>query len=191
MAHRSERSVWKANAIGPIKQTVREWLEKNYEEKSGDNCVELCVKALLEVCEPGSKHLEIAVVRKGVDGADTLDEKIVDEVIKKIEDEKRRRRKRRRGARRQRRRQPEPRRGNNYARVERVCVREREREGCSPFNTIVYISIKLKIWRVRYKSEPKNLEISPNASAQTHLLFFHRNRNRNRNRNGDRLAERL
>ena len=42
----------------------------------------------LEVCEPGSKHLEIAVVRKGVDGVDTLDEKIVDEVIKKIEDEK-------------------------------------------------------------------------------------------------------
>ena len=36
-------------------------------------------------------------------------------------------------------------------------MREREREGCSPFNTIVYISIKLKIWRVlRYKSEPKN-----------------------------------
>ena len=63
-------------------------MEKNYEEKSGDNCVELCVKALLEVCEPGSKHLEIAVVRKGVDGVDTLDEKIVDEVIKKIEDEK-------------------------------------------------------------------------------------------------------
>ena len=46
------------------------------------------MKALLEVCEPGSKHLEIAVVRKGVDGVDTLDEKIVDEVIKKIEDEK-------------------------------------------------------------------------------------------------------
>ena len=40
------------------------------------------------MCEPGSKHLEIAVVRKGVDGVDTLDEKIVDEVIKKIEDEK-------------------------------------------------------------------------------------------------------
>jgi 20S proteasome subunit alpha 4 len=81
-------TAWKANAIGRSSKPVREWLEKNYEEKEGDECIELCIKALLEVCEPGSKHLEVAVVRRGVDGVETLDEAKVDEIIKKIEDEK-------------------------------------------------------------------------------------------------------
>lgn len=43
-----------ANAIGRNSKTVREYLEKNYEEKSADP-TRLAVEALLEVVESGRR----------------------------------------------------------------------------------------------------------------------------------------
>jgi len=62
-------SEWKANAIGRAAKTVREYLEKNYNEAdvnaSESNTIKLAIKALLEVVQQGGKNLEIAVVSKG------------------------------------------------------------------------------------------------------------------------------
>ena len=58
---------WKANAIGRNANSVREFLEKNYTDEiaeSDDACIKLCVKALLEVVQSGSKNVEIAVARR-------------------------------------------------------------------------------------------------------------------------------
>eukprot|EP00124_Ichthyophonus_hoferi_P003623 Ihof_evm6s326 gene=Ihof_evmTU6s326 len=60
-------SEWKANAIGPASTTVREFLEKHYNDaiaKSDDETVTLAVKALLEVVQSGGKNIEIAVMKK-------------------------------------------------------------------------------------------------------------------------------
>lgn len=47
---------------------VREYLEKNYAEKSGMETVALAVRALMEVVEAGSKNLEVAVMEKETGG---------------------------------------------------------------------------------------------------------------------------
>merc|ERR1719353_1156397 len=45
-------SAWKANSTGRNSKTVREYLEKNWAETSGDDTVRLAVKALLEARVP-------------------------------------------------------------------------------------------------------------------------------------------
>lgn len=55
-------SEWKANAIGRNSKTVREYLEKHYDERQADPA-RLAVEALLEVVESG-RSIEIAVVRR-------------------------------------------------------------------------------------------------------------------------------
>ena len=42
-------SVWKANATGRNSNSMREFLEKNYKETSGQETVKLAIRALLEV----------------------------------------------------------------------------------------------------------------------------------------------
>jgi 20S proteasome subunit alpha 4 len=57
-----------ANAIGKNAKTVREYLEKNYNEKvvkSQEETIKLAVKALLEVVQSGSQSIEMAVLEKG------------------------------------------------------------------------------------------------------------------------------
>ncbi len=59
---------WKANAVGRNSKTVREFLEKHYtDETAADDhlSIKLCIKALLEVVQSGSKNVEIAVMRRG------------------------------------------------------------------------------------------------------------------------------
>jgi 20S proteasome subunit alpha 4 len=80
-------SAWKANATGRNSKTVREFLEKNYEESSGDDTVKLAVKALLEVVEPNSKNIEVAVMRNG-ERLSILTDDAVDEIVKTIIAEK-------------------------------------------------------------------------------------------------------
>ncbi|XP_048877615.1 proteasome subunit alpha type-7-like [Brienomyrus brachyistius] len=58
---------WKANAIGRSAKTVREFLEKNYEEKdmeSDEETIKLAIKALLEVVQSGGKNIELAVMKR-------------------------------------------------------------------------------------------------------------------------------
>jgi 20S proteasome subunit alpha 4 len=57
---------WKANAIGKNSKTVREYLEKNYNDEvaaSDSECTKLAVKALLEVVESGGRNIEVATMR--------------------------------------------------------------------------------------------------------------------------------
>ena len=43
---------------------MREYLEKNYAETSGNDTVKLALKALTETVEAGSKNIEVAVVSR-------------------------------------------------------------------------------------------------------------------------------
>lgn len=52
-----------ANAIGRSSKTVREFLEKNYNEDMEENeTVKLTIKSLLEVVQTGAKNIEIVVM---------------------------------------------------------------------------------------------------------------------------------
>jgi len=57
-------TAWKAVAIGQNQKTVKEFLEKNYNEETAADSVRLACRALLEVVEAGGKNIEIAVLRK-------------------------------------------------------------------------------------------------------------------------------
>jgi 20S proteasome subunit alpha 4 len=85
-------SAWKANATGRSGKTVREYLEKNYNEeniKDDHQTIKLTIKALLEVVESGSqgRNLEIAIL-KHKQPLKILDENELDSFIKEIENEK-------------------------------------------------------------------------------------------------------
>lgn len=80
--------LYQANATGRNSKTVREFLEKNYdEEQSDDDAVKLTVRALLEVVESGSKNIEIAVLRRGQSLA-YMSEEEVEAMVAQIEKEK-------------------------------------------------------------------------------------------------------
>jgi len=83
-------SAWKANAIGAHSKTVREYLEKQYQELAGKEAIKLAIKALTETVEAGSKNMELAVMEV----ADKhprmrfLEDKEVDDLVAEIEAEK-------------------------------------------------------------------------------------------------------
>ncbi|KAJ3392565.1 Proteasome subunit alpha type-4 [Lobulomyces angularis] len=81
-------SAWKANSIGRSSKTVREFLEKNYQENMNKyDSVKLTVKSLLEVVQTGAKNIEIAVME--VDGLlKVLEANEVEDIVKEIEKEK-------------------------------------------------------------------------------------------------------
>jgi 20S proteasome alpha/beta subunit len=79
-------SEWKANATGRNSKAVREWLEKQYAETSGEETVKLALRALLELVEPSSKNIEIAIITKS--GLRTMSNDEVDKLVKAIEMEK-------------------------------------------------------------------------------------------------------
>ncbi|OBA20896.1 N-terminal nucleophile aminohydrolase [Metschnikowia bicuspidata var. bicuspidata NRRL YB-4993] len=57
---------WKAHAIGRLAKTVKEFLEKNYDEGADEKLtVKLTVKSLLEVVQTGAKNIEISVLKPG------------------------------------------------------------------------------------------------------------------------------
>ena len=85
-------SAWKANATGRNSKTVREFLEKEYEEAAEkpneeESMTDLAIRALLEVVESGSAHIEIAIMRNGK-SLEMLEDKKIDDIVKKIEEEK-------------------------------------------------------------------------------------------------------
>lgn len=86
-------SAWKANAIGRLSKTVREFLEKNYttdevDVARGDEhaAVKLTVQALLEVVQTGAKNIDICVVTPGAVRNLTNDE--IQVYVEEIEKEK-------------------------------------------------------------------------------------------------------
>ncbi|KAK6922579.1 Proteasome, subunit alpha/beta [Dillenia turbinata] len=80
-------SAWKANATGRNSNSMREYLEKNYKETSGQETVKLAIRALLEVVESGGKNIEIAVMTKE-HGLRQLEEAEIDAIVAEIEAEK-------------------------------------------------------------------------------------------------------
>ncbi|CAL9208415.1 unnamed protein product [Musa hybrid cultivar] len=80
-------SAWKANATGRNSNSMREFLEKNYKETSGQETVKLAIRTLLEVVESGGKNIEIAVLTKE-HGLRQLDEAEIDAIVAEIEAEK-------------------------------------------------------------------------------------------------------
>eukprot|EP00978_Attheya_sp_CCMP212_P008679 scaffold20416_cov51-Attheya_sp.AAC.3 len=79
-------SSWKAQVIGGRNaKSLREFLEKNYEEEMDEaTCVRLSVQALLEVVDSGAKNMEVCIVREG-DVMHMMEEAEVDVVVKGIE----------------------------------------------------------------------------------------------------------
>ncbi|KAK6924506.1 Proteasome, subunit alpha/beta [Dillenia turbinata] len=80
-------SAWKANATGRNSNSMREYLEKNYKETSGQETVKLAIRALLEVVESGGKNIEVAVMTKE-HGLQQLEEAEIDAIVAEIEAEK-------------------------------------------------------------------------------------------------------
>ncbi|XP_028075232.1 uncharacterized protein LOC114277532 [Camellia sinensis] len=77
-------SAWKANATGRNSNSMRDFLEKNYKETSGQEIVKLAIRALLEV---GGKTIEVAVMTKE-HGLRQLEEEEIDAIVAEIEAEK-------------------------------------------------------------------------------------------------------
>merc|ERR1711871_353342 len=77
-------SAWKANAIGRQAKTVREFLDKNYDEEQ--NAKKLAIRSLMEVVESGAKNIEITMV--GADGVTLMTEEELAAIVKEVEDER-------------------------------------------------------------------------------------------------------
>ncbi|KAI8099235.1 putative PRE6-20S proteasome subunit [Halteromyces radiatus] len=81
-------TAWKANAIGRSSKTVREFLEKNYNDDMDEkHAIKLTVKSLLEVVQTGAKNIEIAVMTSD-NVVKILDLAEVEAVVAEIEKEK-------------------------------------------------------------------------------------------------------
>ncbi|XP_014678550.1 PREDICTED: proteasome subunit alpha type-7-like [Priapulus caudatus] len=81
---------WKANATGRSAKTVREYLEKHYNEEvaaSEAETVKLAVKALLEVVQSGGKNIELATMKRG-EALKMLEPEEIEKVVAIIEKEK-------------------------------------------------------------------------------------------------------
>ncbi|KAF2570076.1 hypothetical protein F2Q70_00000807 [Brassica cretica] len=81
-------SAWKANSTGRNSNSIREFLEKNYKETSGQETVKLAIRALLEVVESGGKNIEVAVMTREESRLRQLEEAEIDAIVAEIEAEK-------------------------------------------------------------------------------------------------------
>ena len=77
---------WKANAIGRNASTLREYLEKNWEEGADvDKTTRLGVETLMEVVE-NSKNLEICIIKQNK--IEMMDQDKLDALVEAIKKEK-------------------------------------------------------------------------------------------------------
>ncbi len=80
-------SQWKANVIGRNQKTVREYLEKHYEEGMGsDKAIKLAVESIMEIIE-NAKSIELVYMTVG-GKYETLSEDAIQAVITQIEKER-------------------------------------------------------------------------------------------------------
>ncbi|KAI9297225.1 proteasome subunit alpha type 7 [Neoconidiobolus thromboides FSU 785] len=78
---------WKANAIGRSSKSVKEFLEKNYEENlEKDAAIKLAVKSLLEIVQAGSNNLEIAVLSPDY-SLNVVSNEDIEKIVAEIEEE--------------------------------------------------------------------------------------------------------
>lgn len=76
-------NAWKAHAIGRSAKTVKEFLEKNYEENLTDEqTIKLTVKSLLEVVQTGAKNIEVSVLKPN----NVIEQLSIDEISKYVEE---------------------------------------------------------------------------------------------------------
>lgn len=76
-------NAWKAHAIGRSSKTVREFLEKHYEDEMTDEqTIKLTVKSLLEVVQTGAKNIEVSVLKSG----NRIQKLTVEEITKYVEE---------------------------------------------------------------------------------------------------------
>jgi len=76
-------NAWKAHAIGRSAKTVKEFLEKNYEESlSDEQTIKLTVKSLLEVVQTGAKNIEVSVLKPN----NVIEQLTIDEISKYVEE---------------------------------------------------------------------------------------------------------
>ncbi|ODV69971.1 N-terminal nucleophile aminohydrolase [Hyphopichia burtonii NRRL Y-1933] len=76
-------NAWKAHAIGRSSKTVKEFLEKNYEEELDDeHTIKLTIKSLLEVVQTGAKNIEVSVLKSN----DRIHKMTVDEIKKYVDE---------------------------------------------------------------------------------------------------------
>lgn len=81
-------NAWKANAIGKSSKTVRDFLEKNYEEDMDKAAtIRLAIKSLLEVVQTGAKNIEIAILSAD-NPTEVLSTETIAEYVAEIEEEK-------------------------------------------------------------------------------------------------------
>ncbi|EGW34218.1 uncharacterized protein SPAPADRAFT_59649 [Spathaspora passalidarum NRRL Y-27907] len=81
-------NAWKAHAIGRSSKTVKEFLEKHYQEDlSEEETIKLTVKSLLEVVQTGAKNIEVSVLRPG-NAIQNLDVDEIKKYVDEIEAEK-------------------------------------------------------------------------------------------------------
>ena len=73
-------------------KSMREYLEKEWKgDLADDDCVELCVKTLLEVVDSGAKNMEVVVLKIAEDGTrseTTLPDEALDAMCARIERER-------------------------------------------------------------------------------------------------------
>ncbi|WVQ80579.1 hypothetical protein IAT38_002684 [Cryptococcus sp. DSM 104549] len=81
-------SAWKACSIGRASKTVREFLEKNYQEDlERAEAIKLTVKSLLEVVQTGAKNIEISVMESyGV--IRNLEQSEIEKIVAEIDADK-------------------------------------------------------------------------------------------------------
>lgn len=80
-------NAWRAHAIGRSLKTVKEFLEKHYEEHLDDAAaVKLTVRLLLEVVQTGAKNIEILLLTPGA--IETLSQEAIAKYVAEIEEEK-------------------------------------------------------------------------------------------------------
>lgn len=76
-------NAWKAHAIGRSSKTVKEFLEKKYEENLNDeDTIKLTIKSLLEVVQTGAKNIEVVVLKSN----DRVHKLTVDEIKKYVDE---------------------------------------------------------------------------------------------------------
>uniref|UniRef100_A0A2P2IA53 Proteasome subunit alpha type n=1 Tax=Hirondellea gigas TaxID=1518452 RepID=A0A2P2IA53_9CRUS len=80
-------SEWKASATGRNHKSVREFLEKHYDEEAkDDDQVKLAVRALMEVVESGAKNIEIAILK--TTGLESLSQEKLEALCAEIDKER-------------------------------------------------------------------------------------------------------